>query len=78
MNGEGAGLIALLIPFLIVRGAFAKILSSTAKRNGTPTWVAIVGSFSLCAGIYGYVLASRTDKDVTDRLEKLESVSAAR
>jgi hypothetical protein len=75
MNGGGGDFFMSLLPLLVIWGIFTAIFLSIAKRKGTAVWAVIVGSFPMWAAFYGIVLASRTDRDVIDRLEKLESTS---
>ena len=76
MNDAPGDLFASFLPILFIWGVTAAIFLYVAKRKGTATWSAVVGSFPLWAYFFAIILASKTDKDVIDRLEKLEKVTA--
>ena len=72
MNGRSIDFFIQLVPLLLVWIVLAIVGFYIGRRKGKSLGRVVIGTFPLWAGIYVLWLASLTDKDVLDRLARLE------
>jgi len=71
--GDASDFLIQLIPILLLWGIAVPIVWRMARRKGVRKWSAVVGCFPFWIGIVAIYWASLTDKDVLDRLARLEA-----